>query len=209
MTKYSMLIAGLGNPGPEYEATRHNFGFMAVDQLMDRSGGPEKCPAVETRGDCLTYECQPVRNKAKVLLAKPQTYMNLSGLAVGKLASKFELSQTDILVIHDDLDLELGRMKLKKGGGDAGHNGIKSIVEHLGGAGFHRLRMGIGRPERRGGTRDYVLDPFDPEEMAVVEATLAAAVKGIGIFLRMGPSHATQFINGFDGRPLPEKPDES
>lgn len=204
-----MLIAGLGNPGPQYELTRHNFGFMAVDHLVDRTGGPERCPAVEIRGDCVTCECQPVRNKAKVLLAKPQTYMNLSGVAVGKLANKFEIPPADVLVIHDDLDLELGRMKLKKGGGDAGHNGIKSIAEHLGTPAFLRLRLGIGRPEMRGGTRDWVLEAFTEAECAIASEVLAGAVKGIGILLRMGLGRATQHINGFDARPAPEKPDES
>ncbi|MBU1001033.1 MAG: aminoacyl-tRNA hydrolase [Proteobacteria bacterium] len=209
MKNYSLLIAGLGNPGPEYELTRHNFGFLAVDHLIDRSGGPDKCPRIEIRGDCLTWECQPVRKLPKVLLTKPQTYMNLSGVAVGKLANKFELPPDRILVIHDDLDLELGRMKLKIGGGDAGHNGIKSIAEHLGSAAFIRLRLGIGRPEGQGGTRDYVLDGFEPQEAEIVNKVLANAIKGIVMLLRMGLQPTVQHINSFDARPKLEKPDES
>lgn len=209
MKNYAMLIAGLGNPGAEYDRTRHNFGFMLVDRLMERAGGPGKCPSVALRGDCLTHECQPLRSLPKLLLAKPQTYMNLSGVAVGKLASKFALTMDQVLVVHDDLDLELGRMKLKKGGGDAGHNGIKSIAEHLGGAGFLRLRLGIGRPAARGGGRDYVLDPFTDDEEPVLAEVLDGAVKGIHILLRKGFSFAVQYVNGFDARPSEVSPRET
>ena len=209
MKKYALLIAGLGNPGLEYDRTRHNFGFMAVDRLIERAGGEDKCPALSIRGDCLTRECQPIRSQPKVLLAKPQTYMNLSGLAVGKLAARFDIAPEQVLVIHDDLDLELGRMKLKKGGGDAGHNGIKSVAEHLGSAGFLRLRLGIGRPAARGTGRDYVLDTFIPEEQEAVAETLDSAVKGIHILLRKGFAFAVQHVNGFDARQVQENPKET
>lgn len=209
MKNYALLIAGLGNPGPEYERTRHNFGFLAVDRLVERTGGETKCPAVEIRGDCLTRECQPIRSQPKLLLAKPQTYMNLSGVAVGKLANKFAIPTDRVLVIHDDLDLELGRMKLKKGGGDAGHNGIKSITDHLGSAGFMRLRLGIGRPNVRGGSRDYVLDPFTTDDEAILTEVLDTAVKGIQILLRKGFSFAVQHVNGFDARPTEDFPSET
>lgn len=207
MKNYALLIAGLGNPGPEYAATRHNFGFLAVDGLVERSGGEASCPAVSIRGDCLTRECRPVRSLPPVLLAKPQTYMNLSGVAVGKLASRFAIPADRVLVIHDDLDLELGRMKLKMGGGDAGHNGIKSVAEHLGGPGFLRLRLGIGRPQGPG--RDYVLDAFDPSEADLVAQVVDGAVAGIRLLLRKGLSFAVQHVNGFDARQIADKSSQS
>ncbi|WP_461211071.1 aminoacyl-tRNA hydrolase [Desulfocurvus sp. DL9XJH121] len=209
MKNYALLIAGLGNPGPDYALTRHNFGFMAVDRLVERCGGEENCPAVNARGDCLTRECRPARNLPPVLTAKPQTYMNLSGLAVGRLASRFSIPAGDVLVIHDDLDLELGRMKLKQGGGDAGHNGVKSVAEHLGTPGFLRLRLGIGRPPQRGGGRDFVLDAFSPEDMDVAARVLDAAIKGILLLLRRGLPFAVQHINAFDARPGGENPKET
>jgi PTH1 family peptidyl-tRNA hydrolase len=208
MTNYSALVAGLGNPGPEYEPTRHNFGFLAIDALVDAAGGPAKCPPVALRGDCVTNECRLVRNAAPLLLAKPQTYMNLSGVAVGKLAARFALAPGEVIVLHDDLDLPLGRMKFKKGGSDAGHNGIKSITEHLGTPDFLRLRLGIGRPEARGGARDYVLDPFAPDEMEIVAQVVRAAAKGLTLYLRRGFAQAVQYLNAFDARPG-EKPDET
>lgn len=208
MKNYTALIAGLGNPGPEYELTRHNFGFMALDALVDKAGGEAKCPAVETRGDCITRECRLIRNAAPLLLAKPQTYMNLSGLAVGKLASKFAIDPGDVIVLHDDLDLPLGRMKFKKGGSDAGHNGIKSITEHLGTPNYLRLRLGIGRPDIRGGVRDYVLEPFEQQERDIAALVAEAAVKGLGLYLRRGFHAAVQYLNAFDARPA-EKPDET
>lgn len=208
MTHYSALVAGLGNPGPEYELTRHNFGFLAIDALVDEAGGEARCPAVQLRGDCVTHECRLIRNAAPLLLAKPQTYMNLSGVAVGKLAARFALPPGEVIVVHDDLDLPLGRMKFKKGGSDAGHNGIKSITEHLGTPDFLRLRLGIGRPEGRGGARDYVLDPFERDELELVAQVARAAVKGLTLYLRRGFTPAVQYLNAFDARPG-EKADET
>lgn len=200
MKTYSALIAGLGNPGPQYELTRHNFGFLAADALVDKAGGEEKCPEVQARGDCETRECRLIRNLAPMLVAKPQTYMNLSGVAVGKLAGKFALTPGQIIVIHDDLDLALGRMKFKRGGSDAGHNGIRSIAEHLGTVDFYRLRLGIGRPEARGGARDYVLDAFEPDEMDTVDQVLQAAVRGLVLHFRRGFAEAVRQINAFAPR---------
>ncbi len=208
MKTYSALIAALGNPGPQYELTRHNFGFLVADALMDAAGGEAKCPAVQARGDCLTNECRLVRTMAPLLVAKPQTYMNLSGVAVGKLAGKFAIEPADVIVIHDDLDLPLGRMKFKRGGSDAGHNGVASVTEHLGTPNTLRLRLGIGRPEARHGARDYVLEPFTEQEMAVVEAVCKAAVKGLLTYFRRGFATAVQQINAFNAVPA-ENADET
>lgn len=201
MKKYAFLVAGLGNPGEKYDLTRHNYGFMAVDKLVDKAGGHDKCPELALRGDCITHDCKLVKSLPSMLLAKPQTFMNLSGVAVGKLASKLAIAPEHVLVVHDDLDLPLGRMKLKKGGGDAGHNGIKSITEHLGTPSYLRLRLGIGRPERRGGTADYVLEPFTAQEMEIAAKVLEATTKGMGILLRKGVQQAMQHFNGFSAIP--------
>lgn len=208
MKNYFALVAGLGNPGPRYELTRHNFGFLAADALVDRAGGEDECPLVPARGDCVTRECRLVRNMAPLLVAKPQTYMNLSGVAVAKLANRYEIPPERVIVVHDDLDLELGRMKFKKGGSDAGHNGIKSVIEHLGTGAFLRLRLGIGRPERRGGVTDWVLEPFSQAELDIVAEVSTAAVKGLTLFMRRGQQAAVQQLNSFDARPA-EKSDES
>jgi len=208
MKSYSALIAGLGNPGPQYELTRHNFGFLLADALVDSAGGPAKCPAVQARGDCITCECRLIRNMAPLLVAKPQTYMNLSGVAVGKLAAKFAIEPANVIVVHDDLDIPLGRMKFKSGGSDAGHNGIRSVAEHLGTPNFLRLRLGIGRPEGRGVARDYVLDTFEKDELNIADQVIKAAIKGLGIYLRRGLQTAVQHINAFEAATT-EKPDET
>lgn len=201
MKKYAFLVAGLGNPGDKYDQTRHNFGFMAADRIVQKAGGSERCPKISLRGDCITHDCKLAKSLPSMLLAKPQTYMNLSGVAVGKLASKLAIAPDHVIVVHDDLDLPLGRMKLKMGGGDAGHNGIKSITEHLGTPKFIRLRLGIGRPAQRGTTVNYVLEPFTESEQEVVDKVLEAAVKGMGILLRRGVQQAMQHFNGFNAVP--------
>jgi len=157
----TVLLVGLGNPGPEYAATRHNLGAMLLDALTP---GPwnkkfEGLTATLTIG---TH---------KLILLKPQTYMNLSGRSVLAAATFYKLKPENILVAHDELDLPLGETRQKRGGGDAGHNGLKSITQAIG-AEYHRLRLGIGRPERREQVEGYVLSPFSPAERPAVENLL-------------------------------------
>ncbi len=152
------LIAGLGNPGPEYRNTRHNLGFRVVDNLARRFkiGLTSTVPELETgRGG--------IKGRA-VSLLKPQGYMNRSGPPVNAFLEKFCISYREILVIHDDIDLEFGRLKIKKKGGDGGHKGIRSMIDALGTGDFARLRLGIGRSGEDVGVVDHVLGQFDDRE---------------------------------------------
>jgi PTH1 family peptidyl-tRNA hydrolase len=153
-----LLVAGLGNPGREYERTRHNAGWMVMDELARRHGGSFRSKfsgqLSETRLDDL-----------KLALLKPETYMNISGQSIGAARKFFKVDPADVLVVHDDVDLEPGRLQAKFGGGLAGHNGLRSIAQALGTNDFLRLRIGVGRPGRgdRRSVADYVLGGFEPE----------------------------------------------
>ncbi len=146
------LIVGLGNPGQRYEKTRHNAGFLFLDYLLSGVG----CRWVsEDRFEGLLTRCQ--LGSGQVIVLKPQTFMNKSGSAVGKVARYYKILPEEILVVHDELDLEEGVVKIKKGGGHAGHNGLRDIIGHLGSKNFYRLRIGIGRPVSGVDVADYVL----------------------------------------------------
>ena len=151
-------MAGLGNPGREYERTRHNAGWMVMDELARRHGGSFRSKfsgqLSETRLDDL-----------KLALLKPETYMNVSGQSIGAARKFFKVDPADVLIVHDDVDLEPGRLQAKFGGGLAGHNGLRSIAQALGTNDFLRLRIGVGRPGRgdRRSVADYVLGGFEPE----------------------------------------------
>ncbi|RQD74667.1 MAG: aminoacyl-tRNA hydrolase [Candidatus Syntrophonatronum acetioxidans] len=174
------LIVGLGNPGKEYLSTRHNIGFMVVDSLakkhninLNRLRGSSAAGKGVIRGE-------------EILLAKPLTYMNLSGRAVKALVAELKASPSDIIVIHDDLDLDLGRLRLRGEGGTGGHRGIASIIEKLGTESFNRLRIGIGRPRENQEARDYVLEEFSREEEVEVEEVISRAVKALETFMVEG-----------------------
>ncbi len=187
------IVAGLGNPGPEYEVTRHNVGFLVVDALADAHGlrfGPRKFDAETARGRI---------DGEEVLLAKPLTFMNLSGRSLAPMAAFHKVAPGDLLVVHDDLDLEFGRLQLRERGGDGGHNGIRSIIAELGSREFVRLRVGIGRPRRPGGQEgattavvprgavvDHVLSPFRDDEIPALEQLIGRAVEAIESVLRDG-----------------------
>ncbi|WP_285907432.1 aminoacyl-tRNA hydrolase [Pseudodesulfovibrio pelocollis] len=191
-------IIGLGNPGPKYEQTRHNVGFMLVDHLLAMAGERRnmQLERIEESGD---YELWRLRLAgAYRLLAKPMTYMNLSGKAVARICGRHGLAPDQTLVVHDELDLALGRLKLKKGGGNNGHNGLKSIEEHLGTPDFFRLRVGIGRPATRfADVSAWVLEPFAGTDSAHLPAIMTHAIKGLDIFYRRGLPLAVQHVNGF------------
>lgn len=154
------LIIGLGNPGKKYEGTRHNLGFVAVDTLAAEESGVWKTDAKRK-----AETCQVTIGHEKVILAKPTTFMNLSGEAATALLSFYKLTPEDLLIVHDEMDLEPGRIQLKPAGsGPAGHNGVASIQEQLGTKQIARLRLGIGRPEHATQpTEDYVLGPLSTE----------------------------------------------
>ncbi|WP_340121076.1 aminoacyl-tRNA hydrolase [Methylobacter svalbardensis] len=154
------LIVGLGNPGQQYEKTRHNAGFLFLDELVSDSG----CDWVnESRFDGLLAVIRVSGNK--VMLLKPTTFMNRSGQSVGKVARYYRLVPEEILVIHDELDFDAGVVKLKKNGGHAGHNGLRDIIAHLGSKEFYRLRVGIGRPSAGKVVADFVLSNPSKNEL--------------------------------------------
>lgn len=192
------LIVGLGNPEGEYAGTRHNVGFEVADALAERAGArfsDKKFKARVARVQIAGESC---------VLLKPQTYMNLSGESVGPAAGFFKLKTEDLIVIHDDLDLPLGRVKLKKGGGHGGHNGLRSLKQHLPDDGFVRVRIGIGRPPPRWDPADYVLARFTREEREVADRVVDEAAKAVESILRVGLGKAMNLTNR-----APEKPDES
>ena len=153
------LIVGLGNPGPEYEATRHNVGFRVVELLAARAGGG-RFSKHRSNADVLEGRLAGRR----VVLAKPRTYMNLSGGPVAGLAQYFSVPIADVVVLHDELDLDFGVVRLKRGGGEGGHNGLRSISRALGSKEYLRVRFGIGRPPGRQDPADYVLKRFSGAE---------------------------------------------
>lgn len=152
------LIVGLGNPGPKYQWTRHNAGFMVLDRLSHLAG------IAVTRKNFSGLCGEGNWQGERLILLKPQTFMNLSGRSVAEALRFHKLSVEDLIVIHDDLDIPFGRVKLKAGGGHAGHNGLRSLSQELGSGAFLRVRMGIGRPIH-GDVVNYVLSNFSPEEM--------------------------------------------
>jgi PTH1 family peptidyl-tRNA hydrolase len=164
------LVVGLGNPGPRYEATRHNVGFRVIEALAAAHGIP-----LRERLSTAQYGAGAV-GPHRVVLAKPLTYMNLSGQAVAGLRTHFSIPARDVIVVHDDLDLALGRVKLKMKGGDAGHYGVRSVIEHLGTDDFPRVRVGIGRPATKEAVTDYVLSPFTRDELPLVEEAVRTAM---------------------------------
>ena len=156
-----LLVAGLGNPGREYARNRHNAGYLVVDELARRHGGSWKS---KFSGQLSEIHVDGL----KVVLLKPETYMNDSGRSVGAAAAFFKVEPADVLIVHDEGDFDLGRIEVKRGGGLAGHNGLRSIAQHVGTQDFSRLRIGVGRPER-GDPRtlaDYVLADFDAHDDA-------------------------------------------
>ncbi len=178
------LIVGLGNPGRQYERTRHNVGFMVVDRLVeDQRAWVQRISPKDKEG--ALWEWTPPQGDPWLLL-KPLTFMNRSGRAVGKVLSNRDIDPTQILVVHDELDLPLGRVRFKQGGGLAGHNGLRSVAESLGTRDFHRLRMGIHRPEPGYEVVSYVLSGFAPSEIPIVDQVVGQALEGILIYCRDG-----------------------
>ena len=172
------LILGLGNPGPRYELTRHNAGFLVLDNLADKYKiklTQHKYRSLYGKGE---IEGLPV------ILAKPMTYMNESGKAVKALLSAFNLSPEQILVAHDDIDLPLGKIKTKLKGGDGGQLGIRSTIETLQTREFYRVRIGVDRPEDREDIVDYVLSPFTEEESGLLNNVINKAVQTIEAALK-------------------------
>ena len=191
------LIAGLGNPGSRYQLSRHNIGFMVLDRLADehRIGiGQQGFGAFFGKGSI---------SGCHVLLVKPQEYMNLSGGGVKKFFDYYRVALEDVIVVHDDLDLPFGTIRMKAGGGHGGHKGLVSIIDHLGDADFSRVRFGIGKPERREMVEGYVLSPFSAEEMDRLPRLIATATEMLTDVLISGTQAAMckyhgKTINNFE-----------
>ena len=172
------LIVGLGNPGSRYADTRHNVGFQVIDSL-----GASHRIVLRNHLPTAVYGEGAIEAQT-VALALPLTYMNASGKAVADLCAHFSILPNDLIVAHDDLDLRLGRVKLKMKGGDAGHHGVQSIIEHLGTGEFLRIRIGIGRPASRDEIVTYVLSPFTPDELPMLHDAVHDAEEKITNVLR-------------------------
>ncbi|GAB6877702.1 aminoacyl-tRNA hydrolase [Thermaerobacter litoralis] len=184
------IIVGLGNPGPEYEGTRHNVGFAVVDALARRlrtAGWRRGFRSLWTEG---AWRGQPV------LLLKPQTYMNLSGEAVEQACRALRAEPAEVLVVYDDLDLPPGHLRLRPGGRAGGHRGVASIIEALGRDDFPRLRVGIGRPPAGVDAAEYVLAPFTAEEQALMAAAVQRAAEAVLAVLSTGLDRAMSRYNG-------------
>ncbi len=184
------LIVGLGNPGPRYHHNRHNVGFMVVDALADAANVPIR--RVEFHALIGKGEFSDER----LILAKPQTFMNNSGQAVGALVRFYKLPVDHLLVVHDDLDLPFGTLRLRPRGSAGGQRGMASIMAKLNTQDFARLRVGIGRSPGRMDPSDYVLHDFDPPEEELLPALLSSAVDAIRMFLRDGIERAMNEFNG-------------
>lgn len=183
------LIVGLGNPGSEYDGTRHNVGFEVADMLAERASASfseKKFKARLGRGRL---------EGADVLFIKPQTFMNLAGEAVGPALGFYKAETQEVIVLHDDLDLDVGRLKLKQGGGHGGHNGLRSLIEHLPDANFIRVRIGIGRPPPRWDSADYVLSRFGKVDQPAIERALKDAAESVEIIIRDGLRRAMNVYN--------------
>lgn len=184
------LVAGLGNPGPRYELTRHNVGFRAVDRLARDFNAPVAKILFKALVGQFTF------NGKKVALAKPQTYMNLSGTAVAGLLGWYKLNPSELVVIYDDMDLPVGSLRIKAKGGHGGHRGMMSIAEHLGTNEFTRLRIGVGRPDIAGmDPADWVLGRFSAEEDPVVNKTVEAAAQAVKSIIAEGVEAAMNKYN--------------
>jgi PTH1 family peptidyl-tRNA hydrolase len=179
-------VAGLGNPGPSYERTRHNAGFRVVDELARRMG----VERWKTKDGALQAHVAA----RSVLLVEPQSYMNESGYPLMKIARWWKTEPSDLLVISDDLDLPFGKLRMRESGGSGGHNGLKSVIEHFG-EGFPRLRFGIGRGASD--TIDYVLANFSGDEERLLETLISVAADGVERWLTRDLREAVQFVNSW------------
>jgi peptidyl-tRNA hydrolase, PTH1 family len=182
------LIVGLGNPGPKYERTRHNVGFMALERLARRHRLSLSSQKFDGRTDTGLIGDQ------KVVLLEPLTFMNRSGKSVAAAANFYGLADEHIVVIHDEIDLPVGRLRVKSGGGHGGHNGLRDIVAKLGSRDFIRLRLGVGRPEH-GDVTNHVLGPFSSDDEREVDELLETACDAVEVVIQEGVSAAQNRFN--------------
>ncbi len=194
MAEEDFAIVGLGNPGPNYQLTRHNVGFLFVDFLADRASGDFQT----TKWEAQVLRCSIRRRR--VFLVKPQCFMNLSGRSVGAFTRFHSIEPARLIVVHDDIDMAPGRVKVVAGGGSGGHNGIRSIVQHLGSADFIRLKIGIGRPGTASAHPDmpvdaYVLSRFSAEELQLMAERFDQIEAGLEPLLAGDVAQARTLLN--------------
>jgi PTH1 family peptidyl-tRNA hydrolase len=195
---HASCITGLGNPGKEYRDTRHNLGFAVLDALLEecgREGQVERLPGGKFQ--CELWRCRMSGINAWHLLAKPMTYMHLSGEALQALLHWHRMIARQLLVAHDELDFPVGIVRFKFGGGAAGHNGLASIIQQLGTRDFYRLRIGIGRVVGSDAAQQ-VLAPPSPEERPLLEKAIRTALQGITLFIGQGPAAAMNLLHGVE-----------
>jgi len=183
------LIAGLGNPGLKYKNTRHNIGFMVLRRWAE---------LLDTRLAGRAFHAQGGRariGEQEIVLLCPQTYMNESGRSVRECADFYRIQAENILVVHDDLDVELGRIKVARNGGGGGHKGVLSIFRHLGTRDFHRVKIGVGRPRYDEAVDEFVLRPFYKEDERTVKRVVEGAVEACELFVKRGVAQAMNIIN--------------
>ena len=184
------LVVGLGNPGPKYEWTRHNMGFLVIDELADR----EKIPVQKLKYRALTNTA--LIGGQSVLLIKPTTYMNLSGEAVGEAARFYKIPPQRVLVISDDVALPQGKLRIRRSGSAGGHNGLKNIISHLGSDQFPRIKVGVGgKPHPDHDMADWVLGKFTGQDKKVMEEAVSRAADAVTLLLEQGPDQAMAKFN--------------
>lgn len=210
------MVVGLGNPGPKYERNRHNIGFMVVDELAREHGFPE-WKRGKQGGDATTGTLTTTTGRQKALLVKPMEYMNTSGFAVQRFADFHHVGVERVIVVHDEIDLDFGLVRVKAGGGHGGHNGLRSIIEQLGQNGFARVRLGVGKPGPAPGTADggaaaaraqgvsaggagkdvagWVLSDFPSHQAATVGAMIGAGAEAVAAIAGHGVAKAMNLLN--------------
>jgi PTH1 family peptidyl-tRNA hydrolase len=183
------LVVGLGNPGRKYERTRHNLGFLVIDRIATKN------EVVVKKKLCNALTGEWSSSGEKILLVKPQTYMNRSGQAVKGLIREFSASPEDLVAICDDLDLPFGRIRIRSKGSAGGHRGLLSIMESVAGAPFYRIRIGIGRPPEGANAEDYVLEPFNSQEVSELSDLVSRAADAVLTLLKDGGQRAMERFN--------------
>jgi peptidyl-tRNA hydrolase, PTH1 family len=173
----NFLIVGLGNPGRNYRNTRHNIGFMVIDKLSSDLN----CPLTKVQNKSIIAICK--FGESRVILAKPQTFMNLSGTSIQSLQKFYKIDFPQLLLIHDDVDVPFGQIRMRPGGGSAGQKGVESTIQYLGSKAFPRLRMGIGQPPGRMDSADYVLQPFEKGEEQLLGEFIFRASNAVKCFI--------------------------
>ena len=184
-----IIIVGLGNPGAKYLGTRHNVGFWCIDRLA------ESCPGGSTRSHRLVHTSEQIMDGQRVVLAKPNTYVNESGRAVTSLFTRFHATAKDLIVVYDEMALPSGKVRIRARGGDGGHNGMKSIINAVGTQEFVRVRIGIGRPKGQAGDVQHVLSRPSDEERRAIDEGIQRAIEAISLTLSDGVEGAMNVYN--------------